>query len=102
MRLGAYPCVLANGSMARRLYRTNKISERHRHRYEFNAEYREMFEQKGFRISGTSPDGKLAELIEIPAHPFFIASQFHPELQSRPFHAHPLFVGFIRAAMASR
>ncbi len=102
MRLGAYPCVLANGSMARRLYRTNEIFERHRHRYEFNVAYRDMFEQKGFRISGTSPDGKLAELIEIPTHPFFMASQFHPELQSRPFHAHPLFVGFIRAAMGVR
>jgi CTP synthase len=76
------------------------IHERHRHRYEFNNKYREQFEKAGFRISGTTPDGKLVEVIEIPAHPYFIASQFHPEFQSKPHQPHPLFKNFIAAAHA--
>ena len=102
MRLGAYPCVLAKGSKARKLYGAEQISERHRHRFEFNPEYRDALEKKGLKISGISPNGKLAELIEIPNHPFFMAAQFHPELQSRPFHAHPLFVGFLEATLRKK
>ena len=74
------------------------VNERHRHRYEFNNAYRERFEKAGFVFSGTSPDGKLVEIIELPDHPFFIASQFHPEFQSKPHQPHPLFKGFIAAA----
>jgi CTP synthase len=98
MRLGAWDCVLEAGSMTRRLYGKTKISERHRHRYEVNNEYRKDLVKAGLTISGTSPDGKLAEIIEIKKHPFFIATQFHPELKSRPLAPHPLFVGFIEAA----
>jgi CTP synthase len=97
MRLGSQPCQLAMGSRAGHLYGAFLINERHRHRYEFNNAYREQFEQAGFLFSGTSPDGKLVELIELKDHPFFIASQFHPEFKSKPNKPHPLFKGFIAA-----
>lgn len=97
MRLGSQPCQLAVGSRAAHLYGAFLINERHRHRYEFNNAYRQQFEAAGFSFSGTSPDGKLVELIEIPAHPFYLASQFHPEFQSKPNRPHPLFKGFIAA-----
>jgi len=98
MRLGEYPCVLKKGSKARNLYREEIVRERHRHRYEANPEYRKEFEKTGVIFSGLSPDDKLAEIIELKNHPFFIASQFHPELTSRPFRPNPLFLGFIKAA----
>jgi CTP synthase len=102
MRLGAYPCVLAEGSLAHRTYGKRKISERHRHRYEFNNEYREQLSGKGLVLSGCSPDGGLVEVIELADHPWFIGCQFHPEFKSRPFDCHPLFKGFIRAALQHR
>jgi CTP synthase len=102
MRLGAYPCALAEGSLARKLYNRQKVSERHRHRYEFNNAYREQLEKAGLVCSGTSPDGSLVEMIELPDHPWFIGSQFHPEFRSRPMECHPLFKGFVRAALAER
>ncbi|MDC0219736.1 CTP synthase [Verrucomicrobia bacterium] len=97
MRLGAQACKLSPESKAAELYGTEDISERHRHRYEFNNAYRERFEAKGFVFSGTSPDGNLVELIELKAHPFFIATQAHPEFRSKPVQVHPLFAGFIKA-----
>jgi CTP synthase len=97
MRLGAQPCQLAAGTKAAHLYGAFVVNERHRHRYEFNVAYREQFEQAGFVISGTSPDGGLVELIELKDHPFFMASQFHPEFLSKPNAPHPLFKGFIAA-----
>ena len=98
MRLGAYPCVLADGTMVRNIYGSSQISERHRHRYEFNNDYRELMTSKGLRLSGLSPNGHLVEIVELPAHPWFVGVQFHPELKSRPNRAHPLFRDFIRAA----
>jgi CTP synthase len=100
MRLGLQPGQLAQNSQAAKIYGAFVIHERHRHRYEFNNKYREQFEQAGFMISGTTPDGKLVEVIEIPSHPFFLASQFHPEFQSKPHQPHPLFKHFIAAAHA--
>ena len=100
MRLGSQACQLTVGTKTAQLYGAFVIHERHRHRYEFNNAYRERFEQAGFIFSGNTPDGKLVEIIEIPAHPFFIASQFHPEFQSKPNVPHPLFRGFIAAAHA--
>jgi CTP synthase len=100
MRLGAQPCQLVVGTRAARLYGAFVVNERHRHRYEFNNAYREQFEKAGFVFSGLTPDGKLAEVIELPKHPFFIASQFHPEFHSKPHQPHPLFKGFIAAAQA--
>ena len=97
MRLGAQPCQLVMGTQANRLYGAFMVMERHRHRYEFNNAYRELYEKAGFVFSGTSPDGKLVELIELPDHPFYMASQFHPEFQSKPNKPHPLFKGFIAA-----
>ncbi len=97
MRLGAQPCQLAMGSKAQQIYGAFLIHERHRHRYEFNNAYRAKFEEAGLVFSGTSPDGKLVELIELPDHPFFMASQFHPEFLSKPNRPHPLFRGFIAA-----
>jgi CTP synthase len=99
MRLGAHPCRLQEGSLAHRLYGRTDISERHRHRYEVNNEYRKILAGQGMCFSGTSPDNVLVEMIELPGHPFFIASQFHPEFQSRPNRAHPLFAGLIAAAI---
>ena len=99
MRLGAYPCMLTAGSLATRLYGSSEISERHRHRYEVNNAYRDKLEAAGMRFSGTSPEGDLVELIELPDHPFFIATQAHPEFKSRPNRAHPLFRGLVAAAL---
>ena len=99
MRLGAYPCELAEGSRMRQVYGTASLRARHRHRYEFNNAFREAFAENGMRIAGTSPDGRLVEAVELPDHPFFLAVQFHPEFKSRPNKAHPLFSGFIRAAL---
>jgi CTP synthase len=99
MRLGLYPCRLLNDSLAFRLYEETVIYERHRHRYEFNNAYRSPFLESGYLISGTSPDGRLVEIIERPDHPFFIATQFHPEFKSRPSKPHPLFRGFIQAVI---
>src|SRR5512137_355649 len=98
MRLGAQPCQLLVGTKTARFYGAFVVKERHRHRFEFNNTYRERFEKAGFVFSGQTPDGKLVEIIEHPQHPFFIASQFHPEFQSKPHQPHPLFKGFIGAA----
>jgi CTP synthase len=98
MRLGAYPCHLVEGSLVRGIYGRPEISERHRHRYELNNEYRDELGAAGMLFSGLSPDGGLVEMIEIPEHPFFVATQFHPELKSRPMEPHPLFAAFVRAA----
>ncbi len=99
MRLGAYPATLGGNSKVASIYGTTKISERHRHRYEVNTHYRDRLEQGGLIFSGTSPDGTLPEIVERPDHPWFIGVQFHPELKSRPFNPHPLFAGFIGAAL---
>ncbi len=98
MRLGAYSGVLKEGTFAHRAYRTDKISERHRHRYEFNNEYLSRLEEKGLVISGTSPTGELVEITELKDHPWFLGCQFHPEFKSRPMSPHPLFRDFIGAA----
>ncbi|NRA02262.1 MAG: CTP synthase [Myxococcales bacterium] len=100
MRLGAYPCRLSAGSLAARTYQKDEVSERHRHRYEFNLGYRETLEQAGLVLSGVSPDGCLVEIIELPGHPWFLGCQFHPEFKSTPFAPHPLFRGFVGAALA--
>jgi len=102
MRLGAYPCVLQEGSMAREIYGKEVVYERHRHRYEFNNIFRKAFEEKGILFSGLSPDGRLVEIMELKDHPWFIGCQFHPEFKSKPFDPHPLFVSFIRAAASRR
>ncbi len=102
MRLGGYPCVLTEGSKARETYGKPEITERHRHRYEFNNNYKAQLEQAGLRFSGMSRDNSLAEMIEIPGHPWFVACQFHPEFTSTPRHGHPLFEGFITAANVNR
>jgi len=102
MRLGAYPCVLAPGSRAAALYGAQEISERHRHRFEFNNDYREVLTRAGLKLSGTSPDDRLVEIVELEAHPFFIGCQFHPEFKSKPHAAHPLFSGFVHAAAQRR
>jgi CTP synthase len=99
MRLGAYPCKLEEGSLAKRLYDADLIHERHRHRYEVNNNYRDRLAAAGMRFSGTSPDDLLVEIVELRDHPFFIAVQFHPELRSRPERVHPLFDGLIAAAV---
>lgn len=111
MRLGGWDCVIARGTKTESAYfkaglikKTGKakINERHRHRYEFNNHYREKFSKLGLNVAGTSTDGKLVEIIELAGHPYFIASQFHPEFQSRPLSPHPLFVAFIAAAMKTK
>jgi len=99
MRLGAYDATLAEGSRIAKVYGTTHISERHRHRYEVNMRYRTVLEQAGLRFAGLSPDGLLPETVEYPDHPWFIGVQYHPELKSRPFEPHPLFAGFIAAAV---
>jgi CTP synthase len=99
MRLGAYPCVLKRSTKARAAYGADEISERHRHRWEFNYDYRERVEQAGMTVSGTSPDGRLVEIVELEDHPWFLGCQFHPELKSRPRDPHPLFRDFIKAAL---
>ncbi len=98
MRLGSYPCRLQPGSLAAAVYGGQEIQERHRHRYEFNNDYRQALTEAGLSLSGLSPDGRLVEMIELPGHPWFVAGQFHPELKSRPNRAHPLFRGFVSAA----
>ena len=99
MRLGAFPCKIKEGTIARRAYSAGQISERHRHRYEFNNEYRQTLEKAGLVISGTSLNGRLVEMIELPNHPFFIGTQFHPEFKSRPLKPHPLYDEFIKACL---
>lgn len=98
MRLGSYPCRIRPGTRLRQCYGTELIRERHRHRYEFNNAYRDMLEAGGLAVSGTSPDGHIVEAVELPEHDFYIGVQFHPEFKSRPNRAHPLFLGFVRAA----
>ena len=100
MRLGAYEAKLKTGSKVAEVYGTTTISERHRHRYEVNIEYKERLEAAGLTFSGMSPDGVLPEIVEYADHPWFIGVQYHPELKSRPFEPHPLFAGFIKAALA--
>jgi CTP synthase len=102
MRLGAYPCKIKSKSLASKVYGRNLISERHRHRYEFNNKYRKIFEQKGMVFSGVYPKKNLVEIVELKAHPYFIAVQFHPEFKSKPDKAHPLFREFIKAALNLR
>ncbi len=98
MRLGLYPCVLQPGTIARKAYNKKQVDERHRHRFEFNNNYRNLFTEKGMRFSGLSPDGRLVEIVEIADHPFMLGTQFHPEFLSRPTRPHPLFLAFVRAA----
>jgi CTP synthase len=100
MRLGTWPTKIQHGSLAEKIYGSDEVLERHRHRYEFNMKYRDQMREKGFEISGTSPDGSLAELVELRDHPYFLACQYHPEFQSKPNKPHPLFKGFIQAALA--
>jgi CTP synthase len=102
MRLGSYPCNLGVGTLAAKLYGTNRIEERHRHRYEVNNDFREELQKHGMMISGVSPDYRLVEMIEVPAHPFFIGTQAHPEFKSRPNRPHPLFTGLVKAALERR
>lgn len=102
MRLGRYPCVLAEGSKSRKLYGAAEISERHRHRYEFNNDFREAVEAAGLHAAGLSPDGRLVEIVELPEHPWFVGAQFHPEFKSRPDRPHPLFFGFVEASLAGQ
>ena len=99
LRLGSYPCVLEKDSLAYQLYGEDTIHERHRHRYEVNNDYRAVLMERGLRLSGISPDGRIVEMCELPSHPFFIATQAHPELKSRPNRPHPLFKGFVGAAL---
>jgi CTP synthase len=99
MRLGDYQCVLASGTVARRLYGASEITERHRHRYEANNAYRDQYQKWGIAISGLSPDGNLVEMVEVPGHRFFVTTQAHPEFRSRPNRPHPLFLGLARAIL---
>jgi len=99
MRLGKYPCELESGSLAHSIYGKEEISERHRHRYEFNNEYADLLSERGLKLSGKSPDGRLVEIVEIADHPWFVAVQFHPEFKSRPNRPHPLFSGFVKATI---
>ena len=102
MRLGAFPCKLVEGTIAKSSYGRNEVYERHRHRYELNNYYREKLEKAGLVVSGTSPNGKLVEMIELPNHPFFVGTQFHPEFKSRPLRPHPLYLAFIEACLHNR
>jgi CTP synthase len=102
MRLGAYGCKLADGSLAQKSYGVAGVTERHRHRYEFNNAYRDRLTAKGLVLSGLSPDGRLVEIVELPSHPWFLATQFHPEFNSRPHRPHPLFSGFVGAALRKK
>ena len=99
MRLGSYPCHLAEGTKARQIYDSAEIAERHRHRYEVNQKYLPTLEEHGLVVAGRSPDGKFIEMVELPEHPWFVGCQFHPEYKSRPIEPHPLFVSFIKAAL---
>ena len=98
LRLGSYPCIIKAGTTMQRCYGKLRIDERHRHRYEFNNEYRALLQEHGMTLSGISPDGRLVETIELTDHPFFVGVQYHPEFKSRPNRPHPLFLGFIEAA----
>ena len=102
MRLGLYPCKTTEGSLAREIYGSDLIYERHRHRYEFNNFYRTEMVEHGLMIGGQSPDDKLVEMVEIPTHPWYVGVQFHPEFKSRPNRSHPLFAGFIKAAVEKK
>ena len=104
MRLGAYPCKLAEGTISKEAYGQEVIYERHRHRYEFNNDFRELLTSKGLILAGLSPDGRLVEIVELPKsmHPWFVAVQFHPEFKSRPNRPHPLFREFIKAALENK
>ena len=102
MRLGAQQCKLARGTISRKCYGKDVISERHRHRYEFNNGFRQELEDGGLKVAGTSVDGRLVEMIELPSHPWYVACQFHPEFTSTPRDGHPLFQGFVEAALAFR
>jgi CTP synthase len=99
MRLGSYPCVLSEGSLAGTAYGRAETMERHRHRYEFNNQYREPLKNAGLAITGTSPNGELVEIVELHDHPWFLGCQFHPEFKSRPVAPHPLFRDYIRACL---
>ena len=99
MRLGAYPCHIIEGTRMYECYQREMISERHRHRYEFNNDYRDLLTERGLKISGMSPDCRIVETVEIPENDFFVGVQFHPEFKSRPNKAHPLFLGFVRASL---
>jgi CTP synthase len=102
MRLGAWQCQLTPGSFAHQAYGTLEISERHRHRYEFNREYEETIVAHGMKLAGSTPDGTYVEIVEIPDHPWFVGCQFHPEFKSKPLEPHPLFTAFIAAAYKHR
>ena len=102
MRLGLYPCKLKEGTISQREYHDELIYERHRHRYEFNNEYRKKYEESGVIFAGISPNERLVEIIELPDHPWFVGVQFHPEFKSRPNRAHPLFASFIKAALENK
>ncbi len=102
MRLGLYPCKLEDNTFCKDVYASDLIYERHRHRYEFNNEYRTQLIESGLTIAGTSPDGRLVECVEVKDHPWFVAVQYHPELKSRPNRPHPLFVGFVGAALNNK
>ena len=102
MRLGAYRCALAQGTNAMAAYQSNEISERHRHRYEFNNAYEKQLTEKGLIISGRNPETGLVEIVELPDHPWFVGCQFHPEFKSKPMQPHPLFRDFIKAGCAYR
>ncbi len=102
MRLGEYPCKVQKNTFTFQAYQRDLIYERHRHRYEFNLKYRDILVQKGLKIGGTSPDGKLVEIIEIESHPWFLGCQFHPEFKSKPMDPHPLFREFIRASLENK
>ena len=102
MRLGAFDCRLEAGTKSHAAYQSTVVSERHRHRFEVNNDYRAQLEANGMRIAGTSPDGSLVEVIELPTHPWFVAVQCHPEFKSKPTHPHPLFRDFIGAALELR
>ena len=102
MRLGAYPCKIAKDSLMQKAYGEDMIQERHRHRYEFNNDFRKELEDAGLRVTGTSPDNSLVEAVEIPANDFFIAVQYHPEFKSRPNRAHAIFREFVKASLANK
>ena len=99
MRLGAYECVIPEGSECHQIYGATRISERHRHRYEFNPEFRSILEERGLKAGGVSPDGKLVEMVEYSEHPWFVGCQFHPEFKSKPMESHPLFASYIKACL---
>jgi CTP synthase len=102
MRLGAWPCVLKDESLARQIYGAREISERHRHRFEFNRDYEKVLTEAGLAITGETPDGTYVEICELPAHPWYLGCQFHPEFKSKPLEPHPLFRSFIAAAYQNR